>query len=81
MSELNYILYKPSYNPLVGSKINLYRFDKGSDKGSVKGTSNGSDKGSDTLYKLLNTKTIKLLKQNKDLINDKLEFWINSEKN
>lgn len=80
LSELNYILYKPSYNPLVGSKINLYRFDKGSDKGSVKGTSNGSDKGSDTLYKLLNTKTIKLLKQNKDLINDKLEFWINSEK-
>jgi len=84
LSELNYIFYKPSYNPLVGSKINLYRFDNGSDKGSVKGTSkgsdNGCDNGCDTLYKLLNNKTIKLLKQNKDLVNDKLEIWINSEK-
>ncbi len=35
MKELHswgYIRYDPSYNPQVGSKVYLYRFDKGSDK-------------------------------------------------
>lgn len=40
----------------MGSKINLYRFDKGTGNGSDKGTgissSKGSGVGSDTLYKL-----------------------------
>lgn len=55
LDEKGYLKYTPSYNPLKGSKVNLYRFDKGTDKGSVKGGSkgsdNGTDNGGDTLYK------------------------------
>jgi hypothetical protein len=65
LHEKGYINYKPSFNPLVGSKINLYRFDKGcdkgTDKGSVKSSSKGTGKGSDTLYKQLNNETTKQL--------------------
>jgi len=65
LDKKGYLKYKPSFNPLVGSKINLYRFDKGSDnginKGSVKSSSKGTDNASDTLYKLLNNETSKLL--------------------
>ena len=27
LTEWNYIQYKPSYNPFIGSEVNLYRFD------------------------------------------------------
>ena len=65
LDEKGYIKYIPSNNPLKGSKVNLYRFDKGSDKGTVKSSSKGTDKGSDkgsdkacdTLYKQVNNET------------------------
>lgn len=83
LHEVKIINYKPSYNPLVGSKIEMYRFDKGTDKGSVKSSSNGCDNGTDnacdTLYKLLNNETIKLLNENIDLVNLNLDKWIKSE--
>lgn len=66
LSEYGYIIYKPSFNPLIGSKVTIIRCDKGGDIGSAKGGSKGSDKGSDkgggaggdTLYKQLNLETI-----------------------
>lgn len=61
LDKLGYIKYIPSYNPLIGSIVNLYRYDKGSDKGSVKSSSKGTGKGCDTLYKPLNKETIKPL--------------------
>jgi len=83
MKELDtfkYISYKPSYNPLKGSKVEMYIFDNGCDKGTVKGSSkgtdNGTDNGGDTLYKLLNYKTIKLLNNNFEVVNSNLEKWI-----
>ena len=73
LKELNkygYIIYNPSFNPLIGSKITIIRFDKGSDKGSVKGGvkggTKGTDKGGDTLYKQLNKETTK--QRNKETI-------------
>lgn len=84
LHDNNMINYKPSFNPLIGSKINMYRFDNGSSKGSdnssVKSTSKGADNGSDTLYKLLNKETIKLLNTNYKLVNKKIKIWIESEK-
>ena len=63
LNEYGYIKYKPSFNPLIGSKVTIIRFDKGNDKGSdkctVKSSSKGTDKGGDTLYKQVNNKTIK----------------------
>ena len=63
LDEYGYIKYKPSFNPLIGSKATIIRYDKGtdkgSDKGSVKSSSKGGDKGGDTLYKQVNNKTIK----------------------
>lgn len=63
LEKYGYIKYYPSFNPLIGSKVTIIRYDKGSDKGGVKSSSKGSDKGSDkggdTLYKQLNKKTIK----------------------
>lgn len=55
----NFITYKPSYNPLIPSIVEIYKFDKGSDKGVDK----GSDKGRAT-YNTINIETTKLL--NKD---------------
>ena len=71
LNDYGYIIYKPSFNPLIGSKITIIRFDKGSDKGSNKGSDKGSvkggskavDKGNDTLYKHINLETKKTLKQ------------------
>jgi hypothetical protein len=83
LHDCNMICYKPSFNPLIGSKINLYRFDNGTDNGSDKGTgkssSKGTGNGTDTLYKLLNKETIKLLNINYKLINEKLKVWIEDE--
>src|SRR5690554_1268544 len=66
LHEFGYLKYVPSYNPIKGSLMYLYTFDKGSDKGTDKGSSKGTDKGSDkggaTLYKhnkQLNIKTDK----------------------
>lgn len=52
----NFITYKPSYNPLIPSIVEIYKFDKGVDKGTGKGT----DKG-DATYNTINIETIKLL--------------------
>jgi len=90
LERLKLIKYNPSYNPLVGSKVMIYRFDKGSDNGSDNGTGNGSvkssskgidngcDNGCATLYKLLNKETIKLLnsKTYSDQINKNLKKWL-----
>lgn len=60
LKELNkygYIIYNPSFNPLIGSKVTIIRFDKGSDKGSVNGGTKCTDKGGDTLYKQVNKET------------------------
>jgi len=45
LTEWEYIRYEPSFDPQVGSKVHLYRFDKGGDKGSDKGADKGSGKG------------------------------------
>jgi hypothetical protein len=37
LDEWGYIRYEPSYNPMQGSRVHLYRFDKGGDKGTDKG--------------------------------------------
>tara|TARA_R110002051_G_scaffold224048_1_gene287263 strand:+ start:12494 stop:13246 length:753 start_codon:yes stop_codon:yes gene_type:complete len=75
LDKAKILKYKPSHNPLIGSKINLYRFDNSTDnstaKSSSKGTGNSTDNSSgnsiDTLYKLLNKETIKLInKQTKE---------------
>lgn len=95
LDKIKLIKYKPSYNPLVGSIIIMYRYDNSSDKGSVKSSSKGnvhstdnsSDKGIDTLYKhlnketlkLLNSKTLKLINENSKKINEKLEYWLSLE--
>jgi len=80
LDKLEFLNYKPSYNPLIGSKINLYRFDKGTDNGcgngSVKSSSNGCGNSSDTLYKLLNKETIKLINNNVNIIQENLKKWI-----
>ena len=47
LDEWGYIQYLPSYNPLKGSLVNLYNFDKGCGKGTDKGCSNRSDNGAD----------------------------------
>jgi len=79
LDKLGYIKYKPSYNPLVGSKVEIYRFDKGTDKGTGKSSSKGTDKGCDTLYKLLNKETIKLINKHFDIINLNIKKWIDQE--
>ncbi|MEP0938186.1 MAG: hypothetical protein ABJQ84_01590 [Ekhidna sp.] len=37
LDEWGYIRYEPSYNPMQGSRVHLYRFDKGGDNGTDKG--------------------------------------------
>lgn len=64
LHEFGYIYYKPSHNPLIGSRINLYRFDNSSDNTTNNTTNNSSDNstdnGRDTLSKpLKHNKTIK----------------------
>lgn len=82
LDKFKLLKYKPSYNPLIGSVVNLYRFDKGNCNSIEHSTRHGIDKGSDdsignstddsiehsiaTLYKLLNLETYKLL--NKETI-------------
>jgi hypothetical protein len=47
LSEWNYIRYEPSFHSQVGSKVHLYRFDKGGDKGTDKARDKGGGKGSE----------------------------------
>lgn len=47
LDEWGYIQYLPSYNPLKGSLVNLYSFDKGCGRGTDKGSSNSSDNSAD----------------------------------
>ncbi len=37
LTQWGYIRYEPSHNPQVGSKVYLYRFDKGGEQGSGQG--------------------------------------------
>lgn len=86
LDKIKMIKYKPSFNPLIGSLIIMYRYDNSNDKGSVKSSSKGSSKGSgdssdkssDTLYKHLNKETLKLLnsKTYSDKINKNLFYWL-----
>lgn len=50
-----YIQYLPSFNPLKGSTVNLFDFDKSTDKGTDtscdKGTNKATDKGSERLVR------------------------------
>jgi hypothetical protein len=41
LEEWGYIRYEPSFNPMHGSRVHLYRFDKGTGKGGDKGTDKG----------------------------------------
>lgn len=64
LEKEKFISYKPSYNPLVPSVIQIYKFDKGTDKGSDKASGKGVDKGTDkgdATYNTINIETIKLL--------------------
>ena len=44
LDKWGYIKYHPSYNPVKGSLIYLYNFNKGSDNGTDKGSDNSTDK-------------------------------------
>ncbi len=76
-----YIVYKPSHNPIIGSKVTIIRCDKGTDKGTDISSGASTDNGGDTLYKLLNLETIKLIKEYSPLIKKHLKKWIKNEKN
>jgi hypothetical protein len=85
LHDLGFLIYKPSHNPLLCSKVTLIRCDNTTDnttdKSSSKGTDNTTDNTRDTyMNKLLNKETIKLLNENATLVNDKLPLWISSEK-
>lgn len=68
LHDKGYIIYIPSHNPLVGSKITICKFDNSSDKSSdiTSGKTSGysADNTSDTLYKRYN----KLTKEQIDYI-------------
>ena len=80
-----FITYKPSFNPLKGSKISFTIFGKSGGKGSGKGdgyaSGKGDGKGDGTYFnKLINKETIKLINSNVDLVNSKISEWIDSVK-
>lgn len=77
--DMGYITYVPSKNPEVASKFGMGK--KVTSHGLCHGISDGASDGASsvTLYKLLNNKTIKLIGQYPELINEKLQSWINSE--
>jgi hypothetical protein len=45
LDTYGYIQYLPSFNPLKGSTVNLFNFDKGTDNSCDKGSSKATDKG------------------------------------
>ena len=48
LDEWGYIKYLPSHNPMVGSLVNLYSFDKTTDTTTDKSSDNSTDKTTDT---------------------------------
>lgn len=83
LDELEFIKYNPSYNPLIGSTIEMYNLCTSNEQVVDKlctSSGNGSGSGSDTLLKLLNYKTIKLIEDNASLVEDNLVDWINNSK-
>ncbi len=46
-----YIQYLPSFNPLKGSTVNLFDFNKGTDNSCDKGSSKGTDKACERLVR------------------------------
>jgi hypothetical protein len=76
LEKNGFIKYKPSYNPLIPSKVHIYNFDKGSDKGINKGSGKGIDKGDDTIN-TINIETIKLI--NIDLLTEILKDELNNK--
>lgn len=76
-----YLKYNPSHNPLIGSIVNLFRFDTTPDIVVIK-----SDTSSDTTpdkalipyinIKTLKPKTLKLINDNATLVEQCLETWI-----
>jgi len=82
LDKHGFIKYNPSRNPLLGSTINMYNFDNSAGQVvymSCTSSDNSSDTTCDTLYKVLKKETIKLLKGNAPLVNEKLESWILAE--
>jgi len=84
LDRLGYLKYKPSHNPLIGSIINLFRFDTSSDKVVIK-SNTSSDTSSDKVVipyiNIINNETIKLINNNATLVNGNIEKWINEELN
>lgn len=78
LHDKGYIIYIPSHNPLVGSKITMCKFDNTSDKSSdiTSGKTSGysADNTSDTLYKRYNN-------LNKEQIDYILEHFNSLDKN
>jgi len=90
LHEKKYIIYLPSYNPVIGSKITMCIYDKGgdkcTDKGGVISSGKAGGNGGDTLYKHIYIQTNKQLKQldtffKKITEDEKVKFWDYIEKN
>lgn len=94
LSEWEYIVYEPSYNRWIGSKIYMYRFDKGTDKATEQGTDNGSSKSSEqepikevrpSIKVIKKSKGLKVLKERKNktsfaipLLEEVKEFFLSN---
>lgn len=81
LNQLNYIEFKKGERSKTMPKMTVLIFEN--NKGTIR-EQNGNKEGTKreqegNLYKLLNYKTIKLIKQNLELVNSKIEHWINSE--
>tara|TARA_R110000868_G_scaffold14021_1_gene65426 strand:+ start:18956 stop:19705 length:750 start_codon:yes stop_codon:yes gene_type:complete len=79
LDKCEMIKYKPSHNPLIGSKINLCRFDTSSDIVVTEfctTTDTSSDTTTAPLYKLLNKETIKLINDNYSFVNSNIKDWL-----
>ena len=86
LHEKKYIIYLPSYNPVIGSKITMCIYDKGTDKGGAISSGKAGGNGGDTLYKHIYIQTNKQLKQldtffKKITEDEKVKFWDYIEKN
>ena len=73
LSEWEYLVYEPSNNRWVGSRIYMYRFDKGTDKTTEQGRSKGSSKSSEQEPIKEVRPSIKVIKENKELKDKKGE--------
>ncbi len=65
LDHWGYIEYKPSYNPMRGSLVNLYNFDNSTSKGSDKGTDKGAVIAVRPSLNSINNKNIKTDKTSK----------------